>query len=361
MSNVIAIMQLNKKALLHNYNYFKAQLNPNTKILAVVKANSYGTDSIKISKLLEKNKVDYLAVAYVKEGVELRKKGITIPILVLHPKTENLKKCLTHKLEPNIYSFRLLTAFLKLKKTSELPIHLKFNTGLNRLGFNLENIDDILSIIKENKLNVASVFSHLAASEDKSESKFTNTQIKKFEFIKTRFNSLNKKPLFHLLNTSGVLNYPNAQYDMVRVGIGLLGFTNEDKISNHLQNVVSLKSYISQIHTIKTGESVGYNRAFIAKNNTKIATISIGHADGVSRKLGNKNGFVFVNNQKAFIIGNVCMDMMMIDITNMDCKEGDEVYLFNSQKTILNYAKNIKTISYELLTMFGKRIKREWI
>ena len=268
-----------------------------------------------------------------------------------------------HQLEPNLYNFKIFNAFLALADSKLLlnyPIHIKFNTGLNRIGFWHTDVPKIISQLKETKhIKVASLFSHLAASDDLTEKEFTTNQINNFAYIvKLFYTHLEYKPIVHTLNTSGIINYPQAQFDMVRLGIGLYGFGNDEKETKELKNVVSLKSIISQIHNIEPGESVGYNRAFTANKATKTATIPIGHADGISRKLGNKNYSVLVHNQKAPIIGNVCMDMIMVDVTNIDCNEGDEIIIFNTQEMVNEMAKNSETISYEILTAISQRVKR---
>lgn len=248
----------------------------------------------------------------------------------------------------------------KAEKILNYPVHLKFNTGLNRLGFWQTDIPKILTNIKEtNNIKVQSLFSHLAASEDLNENNFNNNQINNFTTIVQHFyKHLGYEPILHILNTSGVVNYPKAQFDMVRIGIGLYGFGNDDYETAQLKNTHNLKSIISQIHKIEPGDTVGYNRAFIAKKVTKTATIPVGHADGLSRKLGNKKGFVLINNQKAEIIGNVCMDMIMVNVTKINCKEGDEVTLFNSQKMIQNISDISETIVYETLTAISPRVKK---
>jgi len=362
MSNV-SVLEIKKSALEHNLSFFRGQLSKNTKILAVVKAFSYGSDSVIISKILQDNHVDYLAVAYTDEGIHLRNNGINLPIIVLHPQIQNLSLLLEYQLEPNIYSKKILNEFIKVSielKLINYPIHLKFNTGLNRLGFSPIEVEKIiLEVNKYKNIKIASIFSHLVASEDLSERSFTLNQINSFKEIKKTANRLlNYQPLFHLLNTSGIINYNSSQYDMVRLGIGLLGFANDQKVTNKLKNVLSLKSVISQIHSLDKGDTVGYNRAYKVNKKTKSATIPIGHADGISRKLGNKNGYVLINNKKAFIIGNVCMDMIMVDVTDIDCNEGDEVIIFNSQKMIEEISVKLDTIPYELLTMISQRVKR---
>ena len=293
----------------------------------------------------------------------MREAGIKAPILVLHPQIPNLGSIVNYCLEPNIYNFKIFNAFLKLATQTalhEYPIHIKLNTGLNRLGFSSADIPTLLMQIKEIKeLKVQSLFSHLAVSEEKEEQDFTDHQIAIFSKNAQQFQAgLSYKPILHILNTSGVINYPKAQFDMVRIGIGLYGFGNDNKETKQLKNTHNLKSIISQIHNIEPEESVGYNRAFIAKVKTKTATIPIGHADGISRKLGNGIGHVLINGQKAAIIGNVCMDMIMADITTINCTEGDEVIVFNSQEMIQEIADITATIPYETLTAISQRVQK---
>ena len=362
MNNHVTVLEIDGNALKHNLQYFKQKLESDTKTLVVVKAFGYGSEATKIAVFLE-NDVDYFAVAYTDEGIALRNAGIEKPILVLHPQIQNLELIIEHQLEPSLYNFKIFTSFLTLADAKLLlnyPIHIKFNTGLNRIGFWHTDVPKIISELKAtDHIKVASLFSHLAASDDPNEKDFTINQINDFAFIVKQFYThLKYKPIVHILNTSGVVNYPQAQFDMIRLGIGLYGFGNDIQETKVLKNVVSLKSIISQIHLIEPGESVGYNRAFTANKPIKTATIPIGHADGISRKLGNKNYAVIVNNQKANIVGNVCMDMIMIDITNIDCIEGDEVILFNSQEMIQEIADNSETISYEILTAISQRVKR---
>ena len=362
MNNHVTVLEIDSNALEHNLNYFKQKLKDDTKILAVVKAFGYGSDGVLVAKFLE-DKVDYLAVAYAHEGIAIREAGVKTPILVLHPQIPNIPSIVAYRLEPNLYNYKIFKAFLDYADEAPLmnyPIHIKFNTGLNRLGFWHTDIPLIISEIKKsNNIKVQSLFSHLAASEDLDEQKFTINQLNNFAYIAKQFyEHLNYEPMLHILNTSGVVNYANAQFDMVRVGIGLYGFGNDEKETSQLKNTHHLKSIISQIHKIEPGETVGYNRAFVAKDYTTTATIPVGHADGLSRKLGNEKHYVLINNEKANIIGNVCMDMIMVDVTNINCKEGDEVIVFNNQDMILNMAKVSETISYEILTAISQRVKK---
>lgn len=357
------VLEINLGALTHNFNYLKSKLQPNTKFLAVVKAFAYGSDSVTIAKHLQNLNVDYLAVAYTNEGVALRNAGVTIPIIVLHPQPANFKTIIERCLEPSIYSPRILNTFIEAAQEqaqSNYPVHIKFNTGLNRLGFWENDIDFITSKLKEtNSILVKSLFSHLAASEDENEKEFTEKQIDTFKTIASNFkDAIGYNPWLHLCNTSGVINYPEAHLDMVRCGIGLYGFGNSAHEDEKLKPIASLKSVISQIHRIEPNETVGYNRAYTAKHYEKTATIPIGHADGISRQYGNGNGFVIIDGKKAPIIGNVCMDMIMVNITNIDCKEGDEVIVFNAEHNASRLAKSINTISYEILTAISQRVKR---
>ena len=360
------VLEINLEALAHNYQYLKSLLHPTTKFLAVVKAFAYGSDQIVIAKKMEALGVAYFGVAYVAEGVALRKAGITTPILVLHAQPANFETLITHKLEPSLYSPRILKTFsavAKAQKQEKYPVHLKFNTGLNRLGFWENDVDYIVDqLAGEGVLKVLSVFSHLAASEDENEKAFTDNQIASFEKIAAEVDAkLGYSPFRHLLNTSGILNYPKAQYQMVRSGIGLYGFGNDPKIDLQLQPVATLKTVISQIHKIEPGESVGYNRAFHSEGYKTIATLPIGHADGIGRHYGNGKTYVNIAGKKAPIIGNVCMDMIMIDISNIDCKEGDEVIIFGKLPSAETVAATANTISYELLTGISQRVKRKLV
>ena len=359
-------LEISLTALKHNYHYLKNKTKPRTKTLAVVKAFAYGLEPVNIAKTLEKEGVDYFGVAYADEGIKLRENGIKTPILVLHAQVSNYNLLIKHNLEPNIYSLYTLKQFIDFAKENNLdayPIHLKFNSGLNRLGFNIDEVDELIQLVQNNKnIKVVSAFSHIAASEDLNEKEFTEKQISTFDSIITALHSkLKHHFVVHMSNTSGVINYPNAHFDMVRLGIGLYGFGNDDKETEKLQNVASLKSVISQIRTVKKGESISYNMAFTTKKDEKIAIIPIGHADGFSRPLGCGNGYVTIHGQKAYTSGNVCMDMILVNITNIDCKEGDEVIIFNNQQTVEEFATICHTISYEILTAISQRIKKTFI
>ncbi len=360
------LLEIDLDALGHNFRYLKSKLKDTTKLLGVVKAYGYGSDAVEIAKELQHLGIDYLAVAYVKEGVMLRNSGITVPILVLHPQAVNLEILIDHCLEPNLYSKLVLDQFIlasEKKDQKDYPIHIKFNTGLNRLGFLEKDIASITDKLNTtNSVRVRSIFSHLAASEDLLERTFSLDQIASYNSICEQYLQLSdEKPMFHMCNTSGILNYPEAHFDMVRSGIGLYGYGNSDEHSKELIPVVTLKSVISQIHHIEKGATVGYNRAYTIKNEWEaqsIATIPIGHADGISRAYGNGKGWVTINGQKASIVGNVCMDMIMVNCTDISCREGDEVILFGRSQTAEILSQSVQSISYELITAISQRVKR---
>lgn len=356
-------LEIDLTALEHNFNHLRSRLQPKTKFLAVVKAFAYGSDMVTISKKLESLNVDYFAVAYAKEGLLLREAGIKKPILVLHPQIANLNELIDRCLEPSLYSSRMLHAFLKVaseKGQKDYPVHLKFNTGLNRLGFWESDVDFIYEELKgRTALKIVSVFSHLAASEDASEREFSLRQIETFKKISDVLaQKLAYRPMRHMLNTSGIINYPNAQFEMVRSGIGLYGYGNDPEVDHLLRPVATLKTIISQLHKIEPGESVGYNRGFVSDGYRITATLPIGHADGIGRQYGGGKTFVLINGKKAPIIGNVCMDMLMVDVTGIDCREGDEVLVFGGGLSAEQFANTAKTISYELLTAISPRVRR---
>ncbi|MGO3182811.1 MAG: alanine racemase [Aequorivita sp.] len=357
------VLEIDLNALDNNYRYISSKIKSDTKFMAVTKAYAYGSDSVAIAKELISLGADYFAVAYPSEGEALRDAAIESPILVFHPLPVNFEVIVNRYLEPSIYSFRMLKmfiAFAEKNNQKEFPIHLKFNTGMNRLGFTENDISAIGEMLsKTTSVKVKSAYSHLAASEDLNEKEFTLQQIDTFRKISEELVSkLGYKPLIHCANTSGILNYPEAHFDMVRSGIGLYGFGNDEEENKHLKPVATLKTELSQIHTVKKGESVGYNRAFMAEKPTRSATLPIGHADGIPRSYGNGTGWVTVHGKKAPILGNVCMDMIMVDVTGIDCKEGDEAIVFGSTVTAEELSAAINSISYELITGISQRVKR---
>lgn len=357
------VLEINLNAISHNLNFFKSKLKPTTKMMVMVKAFGYGSGGFEIAKLLEHHKVDYLGVAFADEGISLKTAGIKLPIMVLNPETTSFSAIIQHQLEPEIYSLKGLNAFLKIaeqRKLEHFPIHIKIDTGMHRLGFEEENIDELITTLKSNKsVSVKSILSHMATSDDLKHIDFANSQIALFEKLSSKLISeLQIQPIRHILNTSGISNFPKAQYDMVRLGIGLYGVSNDTEEQKYLENVGTLKSVISQIRSIDSGESVGYGRRFMAEKPTQIATIPIGYADGISRHWGNGAGFVTINNQKAIIVGSICMDMLMVDITEINCKEGDAVIIFGESPTVTFMANQLQTIPYEILTSISQRVKR---
>ena len=356
-------LEIDLAALEHNYHFLKSKLTPKTKFLGVVKAFAYGSDMVAIGKKLAALGLDYLAVAYVKEGVLLRESGITLPILVLHPQPIHFKALIDHNLEPSLYSPKVLREFLEIVKKlgkSEYPTHIKFNTGLNRLGFWENDVEYIIAQLRGRKeLKIKGVLSHLAASDDDDERAFSLKQIETFTKISLEIEqALGYMPLRHMLNTSGILNYPGSEFDMVRSGIGLYGYGNHPDFDKELLPVATLKTVISQRHKIEPDESVGYNRAYRSDGYRITATLPLGHADGIGRHYGRENTYVLVKGKKAPIIGNVCMDMIMIDVTDIDCKEGDEVIVFGRQHSAEEFAHTANSISYEILTAISSRVKR---
>ena len=357
------VLEIDLNALAHNYRYLTSKLNPDTKVMAIVKAFGYGSDAVQAAKELAQLGVDYFAVAYVNEGVALRDAGIETPVLVLHPQPVNFEILIERCLEPALYSTRIFKAFVGVaeeKGQESYPVHIKFNTGLNRLGFIDSDIDWIVENLGCTKtVKAISLFSHLAVSEDEQEREFTLQQINQFRSISEEMiEKLGYSPLLHQSNTSAIINYPEANFDMVRTGIGLYGYGNSAAEDEHLKPVATLKSVISQIHEIKPGETVGYNRAYRAKVSEKTATIPLGHADGISRQLGNEKGSVLIQGKKATIIGNVCMDMLMVNITGINCEEGDEVIILGKNQTAVQIAEAMGSISYEILTAISQRVKR---
>ena len=357
------VLEINLNAISHNLNFYKSKIKPTTKMMAMIKAFGYGSGGFEIAKLLAYHQVDYLGVAFADEGISLKTAGIDLPIMVLNPESTSFSAIIQYDLEPEIYSIKGLKAFLKIateKKLIDYPIHLKLDTGMHRLGFEEENLEELIAVLKDNQVvQVKSILSHMATSDNLENHDFANYQIGLFETLSARIcQELNIQPIRHLLNTSGISNYPQAQYDMVRLGIGLYGVSNNPEETKYLENVGTLKSVISQIRTIQKGESVGYGRKFIATEATTIATIPIGYADGISRAWGNGLGYVTIKNKKAPIVGSICMDMLMVDVTAIACKEGDTVIVFGKNPTVSYMASQLHTIPYEILTSISQRVKR---
>jgi alanine racemase len=361
------VMEINLNALAHNLNYYRSLLQPGTRLMAMVKAASYGTGEHEVAQLLEFYKADYLAVAYTDEGIHLRQQGVPLPVMVMSPETEHYDRMAQYRLEPEIYNLRSLTRFILFARSTTLqvpPVHLKINTGMNRLGFDLEEMSALFRLLKENpQVRVASVFSHLAASESAVHDAFTEIQITRFnQACQMLAESLGYMPLRHILNTGGIERFPEAQYEMVRLGIGLYGVGATPEQSKHLMPVARMKTVISQIRKVSAGESVGYGRTAVCTKDTVIATVPVGYADGYRRSLSNGVGAMVVNGMLAPVIGRVCMDMTMLDITGIDASEGDEVIVFGDRILPLEkLAEQMQTIPYEVLTGISHRVKRVFV
>ncbi|MES2762857.1 MAG: bifunctional UDP-N-acetylmuramoyl-tripeptide:D-alanyl-D-alanine ligase/alanine racemase [Bacteroidota bacterium] len=361
------VLEINLNRLVHNINFYRSQVSKDTMLMCMVKATGYGSGSTEIAFTLQHHHVNYLAVAYADEGVELRKAGIHLPIMVMSPEESSYDDMIDHHLEPEIYSFKIAKEFLQALQSKAIstpyPVHIKLDTGMKRLGFEENQLAELCEHLKrEPLLKVKSIFSHLVASDDKAFDEFTNSQITFFEKGAAQIeNAVGYKVLKHICNSGAITRFKQAHYSMVRLGIGMYGVGFNDIEKQQLENISSLKTRISQIKELQTGESVGYNRKGVATKQTTIATIPIGYADGFSRKLGNGNFEVFVNKKSCKTIGNICMDMCMIDITGVDCKEGDEVIVFDTLEQLMALSKAMETIPYEVLTGISSRVKRVYV
>lgn len=354
-------LEINLNALAQNLNFFRSRLNPSTKIMVVVKAFSYGTGSFEIANMLQFQRVDSLAVAFTDEGVALREGGITLPIMVMNPEVNTLETIIQHDLEPEIYSFSILEDFssaIRRSGLNEFPGHIKLDTGMNRLGFTADEVEELKTALRAHpELHIKSIFSHLAASYEKKHDEFTHHQIRRFqEMSETLMTALNYPVIRHILNSSGIERFPHAQFDMVRLGIGLYGVSSENQ--GRMANVCTLKSRISQLKTVVKGDSIGYGRSIVAGKEMKIAVVPVGYADGLSRNLGNGVGYFVVNNSFVPIVGDICMDMCMIDVTGINISAGDEVEIFGEMNHVTELAKKMNTIPYEILSGISQRVKR---
>lgn len=355
------ILEINLNALVDNMNFYRNRLKPETKMVCMVKASAYGAGSFEIAKTLEDQRVDYLAVAVADEGADLRKAGINCAIMIMNPELSAFKTMFDYKLEPEVYSFHLLDELIKAagrEGVSSIPIHIKIDTGMHRLGFAPEEIPLLVEKLQRQTAVVPrSVFSHLVGSDSATFDAFTRRQIETFETAAAQLQQgFSHKILRHICNTAGIERYPGAQFEMVRLGIGLYGvnpFTNK-----MMQNVSTLKTTILQIHDVPAEDTVGYSRKGRLERNSRIAALPIGYADGLNRHLGNGHGYCMVNGQKAYYVGNICMDVCMIDVTDIDCKEGDQVIIFGDELPVTVLAEKLNTIPYEILTGVSARVKR---
>lgn len=354
-------LEIDLNAMVHNLNYYRSLLKDNVRTMVMVKALSYGSGNVEIANLLQFHQVDYLAVAFIDEGIELRKAGIHLPIMVLNPDPSGFGPMLDYQLEPEIYSLALIKEFYQLAHYREIknyPIHIKLDTGMHRLGFQPAEIGQLIPWLEHSEFRVASVFSHLAASGDPEHDDFSLEQIATLR----KYASLIKEALgstidLHILNSAGIERFPEAQFDMIRLGIGLHGVGR----SGQVRPVSSFKTTISQIRTVGEGESVGYSRKGMLTRQSKIATIPVGYADGLDRRLGNGHGNVWVNGRAAPTFGDICMDMTMIDLTGMEASEGDTIEIFGQHQGVDEIARRIGTIAYEILTAIPERVKRVYL
>ena len=356
------ILEINLKSIAHNISIYKKHLNTNTKIMAVVKAAAYGSGHYEVARYLDHKGIDYLAVAYADEGIILRQKGIQCPILVMNTGTTDFKNLFENQLEPEIFSIIQLHRLIYEMGTSmSLEIHIKLDTGMHRLGFLEHEIPELIQVLQHHKqIKVVSIFSHLAASDQADFDEFTLIQKSRFDAMThLLIQALGYKPMLHLINSSGISRHPHLQYDMVRLGIGLYGIDSDPHMFNLLEKVHTLKTRISQINEIKEGETVSYNRSGKVNKNSKIAVLSLGYADGLPRNISKHNYCVAIQKHQAPIIGVVCMDMTMVDVSHIEgVKVGDEVEIFGITSTIEQLAKAAETIPYEILCRISPRVKR---
>ena len=359
------VLEINFNHLVYNLNHFRSKIKPETKLMVMVKAFGYGSGNLEVSNVLQFHNVDYLTVAFVDEGVELRRAGINLPIMVMSPEVNSYDNIIKYHLEPEVFSFRNLEFIEKAMQNMALPeahplnVHIKLDTGMHRLGFSNSELPELIRRIQANPmLNVKSVFSHLATADNPAEDEFTKSQIRSFEEGSRMIVEAFPQALRHILNTAGISRFPQYQFDMVRLGIGLYGVPTCEVDKGVLQPVVSLKTTINQIKYIPKGDSIGYNRHGHAERNMRIGIVPIGYADGLSRLLGNGNGVFYVHGNPVKVIGDICMDMCMLDLTDVAASEGDTVVIFDAEHDIADIAKACQTIPYEIMTRVSQRVKR---
>lgn len=360
------LVEINFSAIKENLSYYRNLIKPTTQILVMVKAAAYGSGAMKMSEYLQKVGVDYLGVAYADEGVELRKNGITLPILVMNAEEDGFNDIIDYQLEPAIYSFEMLESFVKhliLQNLENYPVHLKIDTGMRRLGFEPENIHEVIDLLQSQpEIKLKGVYSHLADADNPVDEQFTLRQIARFKSITEILSErLPYHFIKHILNTEGTARYTDAQMDMVRIGIGIYGYSSNPEVQQYLLPAIGWKSVISQIKKIKKGETVGYSRTFVAITDMSIAVVPVGYADGFKRSLGNGKGGFFVQEIWCPIVGNVCMDMTMIDVTNVATFEGDAVEIIGKNQSLIDLSNKMETIPYEVLTSISRRVHRVYL
>jgi alanine racemase len=359
-------LEINLDALQHNLSYYRKTIGQSTKIMGMVKAQAYGAGAVEIAKILQSQGIEYLTVAYADEGVLLRNNGIYTPIMVMNPQVEEFDKLVSYALEPEIYNFSLLRAIdeYSTNQNKNIKIHIKLDTGMKRLGFEMSDISQLKDELNQMpQLWVVSILSHLAASENPKHREFTEFQISQFkEAAQAISDHLGYQPLRHIANSAAIQNYPEAHLEMVRLGISMYGISGNSVEKTVLENVLSLKTYVSQVKLVAKGETVGYGRIGQFKEDGKIATLAIGYADGYSRTLGNGEGLFEIKGQLCPTIGSICMDMCMVDVSHIkDIQEGDEAIVFGGKIQLGTLAKAAQTIPYEMMTGISSRVKRIYI
>ena len=357
-------LEVNLNAVVDNLNYYRSFLKPDTKIVCMIKADAYGAGAVEIAKTLQDHRVDFLAVAVADEGVELRKAGITSNIMIMNPEMTSFKTLFDYDLEPEVYSFRLLDALIHAARKEGItgwPVHIKLDTGMHRLGFNVSDDSELDELIRRLKNQQAviprSVFSHFVGSDSDNFDEFSAQQFALFKKGADKLQSAFSHHIIrHMDNSAGIEHFPERQMDMCRLGLGLYGVN--PRTNEIIHNVSTLKTTILQLRKVKAGESVGYSRRTVIEKDSVIGAIPIGYADGLNRHLGNRHGYCLVNGQKAEYVGNICMDVAMIDVTGIDCKEGDSVEIFGDNLPVTALSDVIDTIPYEVLTGISNRVKR---
>ena len=358
-------LEIDRKKILHNLEVFRSIIHPDTQILVNLKGNAYGLGAVEIGKLLEQEQISYFSVAYINEGILLRKNGIQTHLIVFNPSFEHFQPLVEYKLEPEVSSIAYLQKlinFLKANNIRYFPVHLKLDTGMHRAGIMPHELESLIDLLKrQNQVKIQSVFSHLAASEDPGEDDFSHSQIRLFEQMSNQLSQSLPYTFFrHLLNTAGVFRFPQAQYDMIRPGLGIFGYNLIRQSENPLLPVAQWSTRINQIKTLSKGESVGYNCNYTAPaDNTKIALLPVGYADGLNRLLGQGKYQVLCKSKRAPIIGNISMDTCSIDVTGTDCQAGDQVILFNRKQDVYRMASLLNTIAYEIITGITQRVIRK--
>lgn len=355
------ILEVNLDAIVHNFNHYRSLLKPETKMVCMVKAFGYGAGYYELAKTLQEHRCDYLAVAVADEGAELRKEGISIPIIVMNPEFSSFNVLFENHLEPEVYSFRLLDALIReteRRGITSYPIHVKIDTGMHRLGFQPNDIPELCKKLKDQSgLTVRSTFSHLVGSDSYIFDDFTHQQLDKFtQAAHCLEEGLDHKVIKHILNSAGIERFADYQMDMVRLGIGLYGVSASGQ--KGLRNVSTLKTTILQIQNVPAGDSIGYSRKSYVQRDSRIAIIPIGYADGLDRHFSNGGGEVLINGKRCPIVGNICMDACMVDVTDIQANEGDSVIIFGDELPVSELSDKLKTIPYEILTSISPRVKR---